>query len=184
LAQQTKEGEMKEIGVILLALVLALVPGLPAVAGVTLHNSVICTGSGEPANASNSLWCTLGQPALGTMSNSTFTTETGFWYPPIGIWSGLEEVRPDVVARYWFGPGLPNPFKAATTIRFSVPKQSHVSVTLYDVTGRQVRTLLDEEVEPGHHRLALDGTGLASGVYFCQMVSGRFAETRKLVVLR
>jgi hypothetical protein len=55
---------------------------------------------------------------------------------------------------------------------------------LYDVTGREVRTLLDKAVDAGYHRLVFDGTGLACGVYFCHMESGGFVETRKLVLLK
>ena len=71
-----------------------------------------------------------------------------------------------------------------TSFRFAVPKDARVTVKLYNVTGREVRTLADDEFEPGRHTAVLDATGLSSGVYFCRMVSGRFVETRKLVLLK
>jgi hypothetical protein len=59
-----------------------------------------------------------------------------------------------------------------------------VSLRVYDVRGKEVLTLLDGEVGPGYQTYAFDGAGLASGVYFCQMVSGRFSEARKMVILK
>ena len=55
---------------------------------------------------------------------------------------------------------------------------------LYDVSGREVRTVVDEDLDPGHCRRILDAEGLASGVYFCRMEAGDFVKTRKLVLLK
>ena len=175
---------MKAICTIWMVLLMASVLHLPAEAQMTLSNSVICTGAGEPANATSSLWCTVGQPAVGTMGDSTYSTGTGFWYQPDCTFAGMEGLGGEALTRCWFGPSSPNPFKTATTIRFSVPGRCHVSLKVYDVTGRQVRALLVGEVGPGHHSVDFDATGLASGLYFCRMVTGRFAETRKLVLLK
>jgi hypothetical protein len=78
----------------------------------------------------------------------------------------------------------PNPFNPVSTIAFTVPERSRVTVKLYDIAGREVKTLADAEYEPGSYQVTLDGAGLASGVYFCRMVSGGFEESRKLVLLK
>ena len=157
---------------------------LPAAAGTTLSGSVVCTGAGHGANETISVWSAVGQPATGIMANGTYAAESGFWHQQACVLAGVENPERDAVTRCWFGQNHPNPFETSTTIRFSVPRRSHVSLSLYDVTGRHVRTLLDGEVGPGHHLVSLDGAGLACGVYFCRMVSGRFVECRKMVRLK
>ena len=82
------------------------------------------------------------------------------------------------------GQNYPNPFNPVTTFAYAVPIRSHVSIVIYDVTGREVRTLVDEDVEPGSHLTVFHATGLPSGVYFARMVAGRFSETRKITILK
>jgi hypothetical protein len=85
----------------------------------------------------------------------------------------------------------PNPFGPSTTIRYSVGSRGRVSLRIFDVAGRVVRTLADREVPPGEYRIAWDGrtdAGLraASGVYFVRMEArggDAFRATRKLVLL-
>jgi hypothetical protein len=83
----------------------------------------------------------------------------------------------------------PNPFNPTTTIRFSLRERVHVSLTIYNVRGQRVRTLVDEERGPGVYTERWDGVGnqgdpVASGVYFCRMVTKGFASTRKLVIVK
>ncbi len=83
----------------------------------------------------------------------------------------------------------PNPFNPLTTIRFSLARPGHVSLVIYDVTGRRVRTFLDGYREAGAHTVMWDGTNdrgeaAASGVYFYRLKAAGFEETRKMVLLR
>ena len=84
-------------------------------------------------------------------------------------------------------PNFPNPFNPSTTIMFYLPKTERVSLKVYDITGREVETLVEGTVPAGEHRLDWNATGLASGVYLCRLTagspdnSGRFAETIKMV---
>jgi len=91
------------------------------------------------------------------------------------------------------GHARPNPFNPCTTIEYSVAVSGRVTVRVYDLAGRVVRTLVDGDVEPGEHKVVWDGTtdaGLraASGVYFLKMEtaghSDTFRATRKLVLLK
>jgi hypothetical protein len=78
----------------------------------------------------------------------------------------------------------PNPCNPTSTILLSVPRNSHVSVTLWNVLGQKIKTLCDENLTAGTHRLTFDGTGLAGGVYFYSMVAEGFHATRRLVLLK
>ncbi|HXV13511.1 MAG TPA: FlgD immunoglobulin-like domain containing protein, partial [Candidatus Krumholzibacteria bacterium] len=85
---------------------------------------------------------------------------------------------------------VPNPFNPNTTIAYDVPAGgAHVSIEIYDVTGRAVRTLVDGPRPAGTHRVDWDGrnasgTPVASGVYLYRMTSGTFVETRRMVLLK
>ena len=83
----------------------------------------------------------------------------------------------------------PNPFNASTSIRFVLPRDDFVSLTICDITGRRVRTLLDEKVSAGTHVVAWDGkddTGqeLASGLFFARMKAANSIKTIKLLLVR
>ncbi|MCI0452627.1 MAG: T9SS type A sorting domain-containing protein [Candidatus Latescibacteria bacterium] len=85
---------------------------------------------------------------------------------------------------------VPNPFNPATTIAYDVPAGgAHVTIAIYDVTGRAVRTLIDGRHPAGTHRVVWDGrnasgTPVASGVYLYRMTSGTFVQTRRMVLLK
>ncbi len=164
-----------------LAVVLALIP--PAYADYTISESVIGNGGGEASGGSYSVLGTIGQPAIGVASGTSYLTEIGFWYQPGWILTDVSdgELFPTVFS---LGQNFPNPFNPVTNLRFSVPERARVTVILYDVAGREVRTLANDEFEPGFHALVLNGAGLPSGVYFCRMVSPDFTETRKFVLLK
>ncbi len=78
----------------------------------------------------------------------------------------------------------PNPFNPSTTIKFGLPKASHVTLTVYNTLGQIVREVVNGEMEAGYHEVQCDATGLASGVYLYRMTAGHYAGTRKLMVLR
>jgi hypothetical protein len=85
---------------------------------------------------------------------------------------------------YVLGQNYPNPFNPATTISFSVPTQSFVSLKVFDSLGRVVSNLISERMSAGTHARQWDATGLASGVYFYRLLAGSFVETKKLILLR
>lgn len=85
---------------------------------------------------------------------------------------------------YVLGQNYPNPFNPATTISFSFPTQSFVSLKVFDALGREVSILLSEQLSAGTYLRQWDATGLASGVYFYRLQAGSFIETKKLILLR
>jgi hypothetical protein len=80
-------------------------------------------------------------------------------------------------------PAHPNPVRDATTIYFALPRATNVTLKLYDLTGREVRTLVNEKKGVGLHSAKLDATGLPQGVYFYQLTAGNRTLTRKITVL-
>ena len=83
----------------------------------------------------------------------------------------------------------PNPFNPTTTIGYSIAKDNEVMLTIYDVAGRKVRTLVNERQKADVYKLTWDGsndagTRVASGVYFYKLVAGNFVKTKKMVLLK
>ena len=85
----------------------------------------------------------------------------------------------------------PNPFNPMTKIKFDVPSphlykggQGGVSLKIYDITGREIQTLVNEQLHPGTYEVTFDGSNYASGVYFYQLRSGEYVDTKKLVLLK
>jgi hypothetical protein len=97
---------------------------------------------------------------------------------------------PGLPASFALHQNVPNPFNPTTAIAFDVPPGAgRVTVAVYDVTGRLVRTLADGAIAPGYRRVTWDGRNgrgqmVASGVYFYRMVSRTFTQTRKMVLLK
>jgi hypothetical protein len=78
----------------------------------------------------------------------------------------------------------PNPFNASTTIRFDLPRESHVKLELFDMLGRQAAVLLDEQRAGGSYRIQLDAANLPSGIYLCRMETSTFHAVRKIILLK
>ena len=78
----------------------------------------------------------------------------------------------------------PNPFNPSTTIDFSVPTESVVNIGIYDVSGRNIQTLVNDTYQPGYYSIVWDGTGHSSGVYFVKMTSGSYTQTQKLMLVK
>jgi len=78
----------------------------------------------------------------------------------------------------------PNPFNAVARLSFELPVSGSVSLKVYDVTGRLAATVFSGPMTAGKHELALDGSRLASGVYFARLEAGSLARTQKLVLLK
>lgn len=93
-------------------------------------------------------------------------------------------------AQLMLAPNMPNPFSSETTLRFSVPSPgARVTLRIFDVRGREVTTLLDGERVEGQRTLRWDGTNMRgaavpAGIYFCNVVAGEEARSRKIVLAR
>ncbi len=79
----------------------------------------------------------------------------------------------------------PNPFNASTTLSFTLPIEEDVNLRVYDIAGRLVKTLVDQErMAAGDHRFTFDAAGLPSGIYLCRLRAGEQSALQKLVLLR
>ena len=86
--------------------------------------------------------------------------------------------------RFSLDQNYPNPFNPSTNIRYELPESAHVTLKIYDMSGRLVATILDEQRHAGSHSTRFDGADLASGLYLYRMQAGEFTQTRKLMLIK
>ena len=79
---------------------------------------------------------------------------------------------------------FPDPFNPSTTIGYTLPARSYVSLTVFNVLGQQVALLDDGERQAGYHAVRMDGSQLPSGVYFYRLMAGQYSTTRRMLLVR
>ena len=112
------------------------------------------------------------------------TYSTGVWWRPANeIVSSVTDQHAAPVS-YELEQNYPNPFNPSTEIGFQVAGYGQVSLKVYDMLGREVATLVNEELKPGRYERTFDGTGLASGVYYYRIQAGSFVASKKVLLLK
>jgi len=97
---------------------------------------------------------------------------------------GNKTTSSEIPTVFSLAQNYPNPFNPVTAINYSVPKQNHVKLVVYDLVGREVITLVNEIKQPGNYSVYFDALNLASGVYFYRMVAGDFTDVKKMVLIK
>ena len=104
----------------------------------------------------------------------------------IADWNG-GSLSADVVAvpdAFAISPAYPNPFNPTTTLSFAIPTASDVSLSVYNMQGREVASLVNGNMEAGYHSVVWNADSHSSGVYFIRMVSGEYIKTQKLMLIK
>ena len=99
--------------------------------------------------------------------------------------SGTLEVG--IPNKYNIGQNYPNPFNPTTKIDFDLPKDSKINITIYDLTGKEIKTLINEYRSAGYYTVTFDASGISSGTYFYRMTTDgdkSYVVTKKLVVVK
>jgi hypothetical protein len=78
----------------------------------------------------------------------------------------------------------PNPFNPTTTLSFAIPVESNVSLSIYNMQGREVSMLIDANMDAGYHSVVWNASSYSSGVYFVKMIAGEFVNTQKLMLVK
>jgi hypothetical protein len=106
------------------------------------------------------------------------------WYENSTI-TGITNNHPDVVPeKPILYDNYPNPFNPETTIEFDVAKNLPVTLKVYDLQGREVTTLINKQLPPGHYKVTFHAGDLASGLYFYQIRMGGFQTTKRMILIR
>jgi photosystem II stability/assembly factor-like uncharacterized protein len=99
------------------------------------------------------------------------------------IVTGVEETE-GIPVEFALSQCYPNPFNPTTTIKYQLPIKSRVTLTVYDVLGREVASLVDDVEDAGYKSVKWDASAMASGVYLCCLDAGKFTSVKKLLLMR
>ena len=157
--------------------------------GYLLRRSTLISGGGYSSSQNFILKDAIGQPVTGKAQSAEYVEQVGFYSFFIVPVVGIEEQKEAIPMTFSLSQNFPNPVSTRTTITFSVPKTCHVSIRVYNVAGRIVKNLIDEDKGPGSYKLSWDrtdntGSKLASGIYFIVMNASSFKSAKKVVVLK
>lgn len=96
----------------------------------------------------------------------------------------VNEPVPNAPEKFSLSQNYPNPFNPTTNIVFAIPKTSFAKLIIYDISGRQVQTLVNEELKAGTYKADFDGAGFASGIYFYTLSANDYMQTKKMVLIK
>ncbi len=130
----------------------------------------------DPMNPGFALW-----PALGTVRNDMGAYGGGGASGWLGV---VEEEKSPLPTGYNLSQNYPNPFNAVTTISYSLPTDSHISLMVFNVQGCVVTQLINGWRPSGTHEISFDAEGLSSGVYIYRLEAGQFTASGKMVLMK
>ncbi len=109
----------------------------------------------------------------------------GIWRRPLSeLVVDVKESLNQTPTRFSLGQNYPNPFNPSTTISYSIPQRSYVTLKVYDMLGKEVSVLVNEEKNAGSYIIKFNGSTLSSGIYFYKLQAGNFTQTKKLILLK
>jgi spore coat protein A len=98
--------------------------------------------------------------------------------------AGVAQDQTGIPLKYSLQQNYPNPFNPSTTIKFTLPENSFVSLKIYDILGREAATLISGMAPKGNHEVQFNASGLASGMYVYKLSAGSFTEAKKMLLLK
>ena len=94
------------------------------------------------------------------------------------------EKENNLPVEFSLGQNFPNPFNPTTKINYSIPEQSYVTLKVFDVLGREVKTLVNKEQPVGNFEVEFNASDFTSGIYFYRIQAGEFVESKKMVLMK
>ncbi len=156
-------------------------------AGTYGRGVFLSTNNGASWAAVNTGWTNADVRGLAVSGTNLFagTAGSGVWRRPLSeMITAVKENGEGGTRGFSPSQNYPNPFNPTTLIIYQLPMNSHVTLIVFDVLGREVQTLVNERQSVGTHYITLNATDLSSGVYFYRLEAGLYHDTEKLLLLR
>ena len=118
--------------------------------------------------------------ACGADSTTAGQGVFAYTFVPVGISSHNGDIPKD----YALYQNFPNPFNPATVLAYDIPKESYVTIRVYDISGKEVKTIVNESKKVGAYTITFNASSLSSGVYFYKLTAGSYTAVRKLLLVR
>ncbi len=97
---------------------------------------------------------------------------------------GIQPINSEIPTRFELFQNYPNPFNPVTKLKFQMPKSGFTKLVIFDVTGKELSILINEELQPGTYEIEWSAVNIPSGVYFYSLITNEFTQTRKMVVIK
>ena len=117
-------------------------------------------------------------------SNCFHTSSGSSVYNFNTVLTGILKIVSEIPENFFLDKNYPNPFNPATTINVSIPKESEVTLKIYDITGKEVSSLADGILKAGLYKFTFNATELPSGVYFYKLKTDGYTDTKKMVLIK
>ncbi len=98
--------------------------------------------------------------------------------------TSVTSAKKEIPNSYSLSQNYPNPFNPSTKISYQLPVNNFVTLKVYDIIGREVATLINEQKNAGLYEVTFDASRLSSGMYFYRLTAGSFVNTRKLMLIK
>ncbi|MCX7761899.1 MAG: T9SS type A sorting domain-containing protein [Candidatus Kryptonium sp.] len=98
--------------------------------------------------------------------------------------TGIERDNEIIPSKFALHQNYPNPFNPVTKIEFEIPQRENVKLVIYDVLGREVKRVIDGELDAGRYKVDVDMSDYSSGVYFYRLEAGKFSSIKKMMLLK
>ncbi|MBM4158634.1 MAG: M20/M25/M40 family metallo-hydrolase [Ignavibacteria bacterium] len=139
-------------------------------------NGTTSSGTVRHHHLDNSAGCSLtGTSTASTRPNTRFFINTSTVVNPVSA---------QLPTQYELSQNFPNPFNPETKIKFAVPKESFITLKVYDILGREVASLVNENKTPGYYIIGFNASNLSSGIYYYRLESDNFVEVKKMLLLK
>jgi hypothetical protein len=106
------------------------------------------------------------------------------WTAPIDFSTSINNITSKISSKYHLGQNFPNPFNPSTNIKFDIPKSSFVQLIIHDILGKEVSTIVSEELIAGSYEVEWDATEFTSGIYVYKLITNDFSEAKKMLLIK
>jgi hypothetical protein len=175
---------MKTSFTLLVAVVSLLLPIRVPAQTSTVPWSVSGMGYEVSSSSTTKVMSSVGQRFVGTLKGTNTIIESGFLADTLFRTVTSVAERSGVPSAYALQQNYPNPFNPSTIIRFELPHASAVSLTVYNVLGQEVLTLIEEEKPAGIYDVQFSAAHLSSGMYMYRLRAGDFVSTKRMLLLK
>jgi hypothetical protein len=147
----------------------------------TLDNGANWTSA--TANLTNTSYAAFSSVLTGT--DIYVGSGPGVWKRPISeIIIGINKISSEIPEAYNLNQNYPNPFNPTTNIKYQIPRAGYVTLKVFDILGKEIKTLVNEKQTPGVYEVTFDGSNLTSGIYFYKLTADDFSEVKKMTLIK
>ena len=168
--------------VLIIAVLLYCIPALPQNSKIVW--SGFASGFGTSGNSTSILTNSWGELSSGSSQNSSSRIISGFLSFRETHITGVKNEKSPIPIVWKLDQNYPNPFNPSTTIKYQVPKAGYVSLKIYDILGREVLTLVNENKIAGYYETRFNAVRFPSGVYIYELRSDEFSSVRKMMLVK